>query len=139
MNYQVERVSLMSDYEFTLPLHVIVSGSRYSLNLNNYRNAHYHRSNKAKVEYKRIISSQFEGLNQVGKISVSYEYWAKANNHPDLDNFTSVNKKFFQDAMVELGFIEDDNVSFIGYTSERYMGIDKNNPRIIAKVNVLDE
>lgn len=69
---------------------------------------------------------------------IHYEFYAARNNSPDLDNFVGACKKFFQDAMVESGLIEDDNVNFIIRNSEEYCGVDKENPRIVAKVYVID-
>ena len=109
-----------------------------SINVNWYRNAHHRTSNYVKKAYKELIKSQFEGLRKPeGKIHVHYDYYAARNNSPDLDNFTGTAKKFFQDAMTELGFIEDDNVNFIPSTSEKYCGIDRENPRIVAKIQEL--
>ena len=47
-------------------------------------------------------------------------------------------KKFFQDALVESGLIEDDNVNIIVGNSERYGGIDRSKPRVEAVVTCLD-
>ena len=135
----------MADYEFTLPLVVWlpmkrVKDKRFSVDINFIRGANRFDYNKAKIQYKHMIADQFDGLpKNVGRITVHYEYYAAINNSPDLDNFVGGAKKFFQDAMVYHGLIEDDNVNFIGFNSERYCGKDGENPRIVAKVNVLDE
>ena len=42
----------------------------------------------------------------------------------------SVIDKFFQDAMVEKGCIEADDVSIVIEVNSKYMGIDRNNPRL---------
>jgi len=108
------------------------------INLNWYRNAHYQQSNKIKVKFKDHIKQQFEGLPKIQtKISIKFVYYAARNNSPDLDNFTSISKKFFQDAMVELGLIEEDNINHIIATSEYYGGIDRENPRVEAFVTCL--
>ena len=65
-------------------------------------------------------------------------YYAARDNSPDLDNFTSVSKKFFQDAMVELGLIHDDNINHIISTSEYYGGIDRKNPRVMAYITIVE-
>lgn len=125
----------MADYEFTLPSYIKRNSKNITLSLNWYRNAHYQSANDAKRKFKKQIEDQFSGLDKIsGPISIRFEYYAARNNSPDLDNFTSVVKKFFQDAMVELGFIEDDNVLFITSTSEKYMGVDRDNPRVMAYV-----
>lgn len=130
----------MHDWEFELPIYMQVGKKKISVAVNWYRNAHYQVSNNAKRKYKKLIEDQFSGLTKpAGKIHVTYEYYAARNNKPDLDNMTGTVKKFFQDAMVELGFIEDDNVSIIVSTKEKYMGIDRENPRVVAKITQLEK
>ena len=94
----------------------------------------------AKINFKKLIQDQ---LNQFDKIEtpikIKYTYYAKANNSPDLDNFVGTVKKFFQDALVESGLIQDDNVNFIIANSESYGGIDRNNPRVEAEVICCNE
>jgi len=129
----------MADYKFTLPCYVKYKGKKISINLNWYRNCHYYQSNKVKAAFKEVIKSQFKGLPTIQtKIKIKFVYYAARNNNPDLDNFTSVSKKFFQDAMVELGFIEDDNVNCIVSTSEYYGGVDKINPRVEAFITLVE-
>ena len=107
-----------------LPLYGVAKGSALSLNW--YRNAHYQTSNNAKKKFKKMIQDQLDELPVfTGKISIHYEYYAKANNSPDLDNFVAVVKKFFQDALVECGRLEDDNVN-----------LDKKAPRVEAFITV---
>ena len=133
----------MSDWTFDLPLKVVMPRKTKKdkvipINLNWYRNAHHRESNDAKKAYKALIADQFDGLTKPnGKIHVHYEYYAARNNSPDLDNFVGCGKKFFQDAMTELGFIPDDNVNYIVSNSEKYCGIDRKNPRLVAKVQEL--
>ena len=130
----------MSDWSFTLPLTVTLprktkKDKRVSININWYRNANYMESNSVKKAYKEIISDQFGGLRRPdGKISCRYKYYAARNNSPDLDNFIGCHKKFFQDAMVDLGFIDDDNINFIVRNSEEYCGIDRENPRVEVEI-----
>ena len=120
-------------YKFTLPLYGVTKKGAIAVNW--YRNAHYQTSNAAKINFKKLIQDQ---LNQFDKIEtpikIKYTYYAKANNGPDLDNFVGTVKKFFQDALVESGLIEDDNVNFIISNSESYGGIDRDNPRVEAEI-----
>ena len=44
----------------------------------------------------------------------------------------------FQDAMVKHGFIEEDNVNVIVSASEKYCGIDRKNPRIEARIQIVN-
>lgn len=120
-------------HKFILPLYGVIKKGAIAVNW--YRNAHYQESNSAKVRFKKMIQGQLESFDPIsGKIKIKYTYYAKANNSPDLDNFAGTVKKFFQDALVESGLIEDDNVNFIVANSECYGGIDRLNPRVEAVI-----
>lgn len=135
----------MSDYKFTLPLSVMlkrkkVKDRKMSINLNEFRKVHDRTYIEAKNEYCRVMGDQIRGFDPIkGKFHLHYDYYATMNNNPDLDNFVGAAKKFFQDAMVKHGFIEDDNVNFIVSNSEKYCGIDRKNPRIEVSIRILDE
>jgi len=120
-------------YKFTLPLYGVTKKGAIAVNW--YRNAHYQTSNAAKINFKKLIQDQLNKFDKIETpIKIKYTYYAKANNGPDLDNFVGTVKKFFQDALVESGLIEDDNVNFIISNSESYGGIDRNNPRVEAEI-----
>ena len=120
-------------YKFTLPLYGVTKKGAIAVNW--YRNAHYQTSNAAKINFKKLIQDQLNKFDKIETpIKIKYTYYAKANNGPDLDNFVGTVKKFFQDALVESGLIEDDNVNFIISNSESYGGIDRSNPRVEAEV-----
>lgn len=133
------RVKKMSDYEFELPCYIKHGKKNIPINLNWYRNAHHQVSNKIKVKFKEIIAPQLEGLEKINsKVHLKFVYYAARDNSPDLDNFTSVSKKFFQDAIVELGLIDDDNINYITSTSEYYGGIDRKKPRVVVYITSKD-
>ena len=119
--------------KFTLPLFGVAK--KGSINVNWYRNVHYHQSNQAKIKFKSLIQGQLDSFDPIdGQIKIKYTLFAKHNNSPDLDNFIGTVKKFFQDALVDSGLIEDDNVNIIVANSEYYGGVDKNNPRVEAEI-----
>tara|TARA_R110002012_G_C11464968_1_gene593286 strand:- start:108 stop:491 length:384 start_codon:yes stop_codon:yes gene_type:complete len=127
----------MVSYKFVLPTFGVTK--KGSINVNWYRNVHYHQSNKAKIKFKELIQDQLDSFEPIqGRIKIKYTLFAKHNNSPDLDNFIGTVKKFFQDALVESGLVEDDNVNIIISNSEYYGGVDKNNPRVEAEIFTLD-
>lgn len=137
----------MSDYEFTLPLVVYIPRStkedrRFSVDLNTFRAAHHRTYTGAKRAYSDYMKDQLSGFEMItGNVHIHYDYYAKSvtkKRAPDLDNFVGAAKKFFQDAMTKHKLIEDDNVNYIVSSSEKYCGIDKDNPRIVAKITVLE-
>lgn len=124
-------------YSFVLPIYGIVK--KKPLGLNWYRNAHYRKCNEAKKDFKLAMKDQILSHDPIeGKIRINYTYFARQNG-TDLDNFVSVVKKFFQDAIVEYGLIPDDNVSVILSNSESYGGVDKDNPRVEAVIIPYDD
>lgn len=119
-------------YKFTLPIYGVAKGA---ISVNWYRNAHHHVNNAAKKKFKRLIQEQLDQFDPIeGKVKIKYIYFARYDNGPDLDNFVGVVKKYFQDALVESGLLEDDSVRFIVANDERYGGIDKENPRVEAEI-----
>ena len=130
----------MADYKFILPIYGIIKPTRKvknpALSLNWYRNVHYRGNNQAKKAFKKHMQPQlnkFDAIN--GEISIHYKYYAKRKN-TDLDNFVAVVKKYFQDALSESGLIADDNCSVIVENREKYMGVDKDNPRVECFIKV---
>ena len=113
-----------------LPLYVFVSKVRKKwLTLNSYRNWHYKVSNNGKKKFKEDINHLLSfRLN--GQVRIDYEYYAPDKRKRDLMNVISVIDKFFQDAMVESGCIEADDVSIVIEVNSKFMGIDRENPRL---------
>lgn len=134
----------MSDYEFILPTSVMLPRKtkkdvKVSISLNWFRHAHHRSYTEAKRLYADLMKEQLTSVDgPKGKLHIHYDFYAARNDGPDLDNFVGAAKKFFQDAMVKHGFIPEDNVSVIVSSSEKYCGIDKKNPRIVAKIQELE-
>jgi hypothetical protein len=123
----------MKQITINLPIAIYKNGNRFSLNLNQYRNWHYQSSNKI----KSIFSIEIEGrLDFVfdGPVMINYNYYAPNRRKVDLMNVVSVVDKFFQDAMVNKGCIEADDISIVKRVKATYRGIDRDNPRIEATV-----
>ena len=130
----------MADYKFILPIYGIIKPTRKvknpALSLNWYRNVHYRGNNQAKKAFKKHMQSQLNKFDAIdGEISIHYKYYAKRKG-TDLENFVTVVKKYFQDALSESGLIADDNCSVIVENKENYMGIDKDNPRVECFIKV---
>ena len=98
----------------------------WTLNINMYRNTFHIVLNNAKQAYKREITGQLAGLGRYNKVSIHYTLFKSTNRRCDLDNVISLHKKFFQDALVELGHLTDDDVDHIVSSSESYGGYKKN-------------
>jgi len=99
----------MSTYIVTSPLNIPVSKSSFfSLNLNKYRNTHFHVLSKAKNEYFLFILNQVKNLPKFKTITIRYTLYPKTKRMTDLDNVLSIHAKFFQDCLTKNGNIEDE-------------------------------
>ena len=119
--------------EFTLasPLKVRVSKDKmFILNLNVFRNAHFHVLNKAKVEYKKALTEQINALPEFITAKIHYTVYPKDKRKFDVSNVVSIHQKFFEDALVELGKLIDDSITFISESSQSFGEISKDNPRV---------
>ena len=97
----------------------------FSLNLNQYRNAHFYKLNNAKIEYKAIIK-------------LTYVVYPKTSREFDISNVCSIVDKFFSDALVELGKLPDDNFKYIPEISYKIGEKDKDNPRVEIIIETLE-
>jgi hypothetical protein len=113
------------------PLSVPVSKGRvFTLNLNAYRNTHYQALNNAKKAYKAAVAYQIELLPRMEEVMINYRLYPKTRRLTDIGNVVSIHKKFFEDALVEMGKIEDDNYLHVIGSSESFGAVDKVNPRV---------
>ena len=131
-----------SEYKLDLPLFVggetkknsNKTNKRFWFTLNNYRNWHYQTSNAVKAKFKKVVESQILALPDLtalwGQVRFHYVYYAPDRKLRDLNNVVGVIDKFFGDALVELGRLEDDNLNFVPAYSCEFGSIDKYNPRM---------
>ena len=123
--------------KLSLPLFITNrSNKRKWLTLNNYRNWHYQVSNDIKRRFKSEVFDKLD-FNIKGKIKIEYFYFAPDKRTRDLMNVISVIDKFFQDAMVDRGCIESDDLSTVVEVNSCYMGIDKLDQRLDVMITKL--
>jgi len=100
------------------------------INLNGYRNWHYLVSNIIKIKYKENIKDQLDGLVLKHPISLHFVLYKGSNRLSDRANVLSIHEKFFCDALVGCGCLEDDSDTYIKETKYSSGGIDRENPRV---------
>lgn len=123
-------------YKVIAPLVINISkNKKYSINLNTYRNAHYQVNNKAKIIYAETLKDQIIKLPKFNKINIEYVVYAKTHRRFDVMNVGSVQSKFFDDALVLNGKLEDDNYNYIPNESVSFGGVDKSSPRVEILIN----
>ena len=124
----------------SLPLGVSVSKTKkFYCNLNIYRNAHFHVLNNAKVEFKEQIEDSVTKLPIYKRVHLIYTLYPGTKRLVDVSNVCSVVDKFFQDTLVELGRLEDDNYNFVPLVTYQFGSIDKANPRVDVQIKELGE
>lgn len=129
-------------YVITLPLFIetgIKKKRKFYLNLNIYRNAHHHILNNAKIAFKAMVINQINKLPVMGRITMTFKVFPGSKRLLDIPNICSVVDKFFTDALVEAGKIEDDNYTVVPRIIYEYGEIDKENPRVEVTITPLED
>lgn len=111
-------------FDLTFPMVIAVSKKKFkSLNLNIYRNLHHYELNFQKKKFKYLLERQIKALPKLGIIRLEYTIFNKTKRKLDTMNVGSVADKYFSDALVEFGIIEDDDYNYIVHHSFRFGGI----------------
>ena len=85
------------------------------------------------------MEKQIKSAPRFKRVLCLYKVYAGSKRSFDLGNVCSVHEKFFEDAFVELGKLEDDNIDFIPLVIYMGCGIDKENPRVEVEVMELNK
>lgn len=123
-----------------LPVYWSITKKQQTLiGMNWYQRANRFQINEVKKAYHELIRVKLLSNKEKikGSYLVRYKYFYK-NDNSDLKNVTSVIDKFFNDALQELGIVENDNVKYFKESIDRVGGMDKKNPRIEIEVEELE-
>jgi hypothetical protein len=120
-----------------LPLRVYVSKKKvFTLNLNEYRNAHFSVLAAAKTNYSAIVMDLVQKARRRQKTKRRYKkarlhfvYYHGSAGAIDVSNPCSIIDKFATDALVKAQLLSDDNVGVIDRVNYAFGGIDRDNPR----------
>lgn len=126
--------------KLVLPLYLIVGKGKpkkLPLNLNHYRNAHFHVLNSMKVQFKKAISPQLTFPKLVEPVKISYVLYPPTRRELDISNVLCIVDKYLCDALVEAGLLEDDNFNHLPQVEFRFGAVDKDNPRAEAFIHPL--
>lgn len=127
--------------EIQLPIYLEVGKrkpKKLPLNLNHYRNAHFQVLNQMKIAFKEAISSNLKYPKIQQPIQITYVLHLPTKRLTDISNVCTIVDKYFQDALVELGLLEDDNYNHIKKVVFEFGSIDKDNPRADARIEVYE-
>lgn len=96
-----------------------------AIQLNPYRNWHFHLNNKLKEMYSDSIEPILNTFDKLKPpIRLSYTLKAKDKRKRDLGNMCYIVDKFFCDALVKSELIEDDNYFIIDDIRFHFSGLD---------------
>lgn len=85
---------------------------------------------KLKRDYQEKIGILLNMIhNYETPVKITYTFFFKDKRRRDVNNIGAVTAKFFEDALVDAGKIEDDDYTHIPESTFRFGGIDKENPR----------
>lgn len=108
---------------------------KYILNLNNYRNWHRISSGHVKDAYTGMMGEQMREVWPLDKISLTFKYFRGSRRSCDRANIYAIHEKFFCDALVHWGVIEDDSDEFIEQSTYLPVEYDKTNPRVEVEIH----
>lgn len=99
------------------------------LNMNVYRNLHFHSLNYQKKAFKELVEPLLRDLPRMEQIELRYQIFPKTKRLFDVVNVGSIVDKYFSDALSELKIIPDDNyrhipdvrIGFGGFADEEYV------------------
>lgn len=129
-----------------LPLRVVLPrkrtvDKRLALNLNVFRNTHYHVLDDAKKILKEIVQAELSALD-IERLSAlqpplcfTYTMFPGTARKTDLGNVLPIVQKFCDDALVELGVIEDDNYEVLQKVVYGFGGLDRKDPRVELEID----
>lgn len=120
---------------YNSPLKVLATKLKgWILNLNQYRNTHFRTLNTVKINYKECMRSQIATGPKYNRIACIYTVYPKDRRSFDLGNVCCIHQKFFEDALVELGKLPDDNYNYIPLVIYQFGKVDPLKPRVEVEV-----
>ena len=118
-------------WTITLPWKIPISKNKdFPINLNYYRNACFQELNKAKINFKELVSPLLGSVLCMESCSLHYVIFPSSKRECDISNVCSIADKFFSDTLVSSGKITDDNFKVIPSITFSYGHVDPLNPRI---------
>ena len=83
------------------------------LNLNSYRNLHCQVNNQAKKAFQKAVEPLLQGISINTPIHLKYLLYVPTKRKIDSSNVYCIVEKYFMDSLVNLGYIPDDDDTYI--------------------------
>jgi hypothetical protein len=112
------------EYRVVLPMRISTSkNKKTALNLNVYRNLHYRKLSKLKINFSNLMRDLLKNIPPLGKVRLHYSICPRTRGLLDISNVGSIVDKFFSDSLSDHGIIEDDNYKYLDHVSFSFGGI----------------
>lgn len=129
---------VVDSYTVRIPTYVNVSKNvRKALNLNEYRNLHYHHLNTQKKNFTDNVKPMLRDKPRAEEVWIHYTVFAPSRRRLDTMNVGCIVDKYFSDTMVEAKKIEDDNTDHIVLSTFSFGGLTDLDGHAIATINIL--
>lgn len=130
----------MKHFSVELPLSIPIRKGTDSiaLNLNVYRNLHHYQNNELKQSFTDLVQPLLAHIPKLDKVHLHYVLHRPTRRRADLMNVVSIADKFFSDALVKAGVIEDDHDGIVLSVSGSTGDIDKARPRLVVQIIPVD-
>lgn len=102
----------------------------FPLNLNAYRNANFHILNAAKIRFAEIVKPLVAHIPKLPGCGMDLVLFPGSHHKCDVSNVCSIVEKFFNDAFVEAGKLDDDNYTFVPVSRYTFGRVDTKHPRV---------
>lgn len=131
---------MVQEFQVKLPMRMQVNkrGETESLNLNIYRNLHFYQLSYQKNAFHKKMQPALRGLPKLGKVKLHYEIHPKTQGRLDTMNVGSVVDKFFSDALVESGVIEDDDYNNVVFNSFCFGSVSPKDPHVLVTITEIE-
>lgn len=127
---------MCQEFQLKLPMRMKVNqrGEVESLNLNVYRNLHFRKLSFQKNAFQKRMSPLLSGFPKLGKVKLHYEIHPKSEGRLDTMNVGSIVDKYFSDALVEAGVIQDDDYKNVVFNSFCFGSVSPKDPHVLVTI-----
>lgn len=119
---------MKKEFSFSVPIYINIGKSKkknHYINMNSARNWPFHLSNNLKKKFKAAIEDRLPTEICYSKYRLEYVIYLPNKLKRDIMNIGSMIDKFTNDALVELGIVEEDNYNHLQDVRFSYGGYDE--------------
>lgn len=130
----------LGEIRYSLPLFIetgVRKKKKNYLNLNIYRNMPFHMNNQLKKMMKMVVAGACPKF-KFDKFELHYTLYLPNKLKRDISNVCSIIDKFQCDALVELGYVPEDNYEHLQLVTYSFGGVEPDRPRCDVLVKEIE-